>query len=97
MKASQLIERPLSKQELADRVRQYHLQMEPAIKLATDSLSLLFPSVILDTSSGRIVETVYTPDDQALIDKTSAYLKQYSEIVMRDLGLSSLATHTGDG
>lgn len=97
MLAIQMIERPLSKQELADRVRQYYLQMEPAIKLATDSLSLLIPSVLLDPSSGRIVETVYTPEDQALIDKTNTYLKHYSEIVMRDLGLSSLATPPGDG
>lgn len=84
MKAMQAIERNLSPQEMAGRVRLYHECMEPHIKAVANTLDM-FTSTQYLMAGGEIAERIYTPEQRALIDS----LDELSRMYMARLGLAS--------
>lgn len=89
MKARQVIERHLSPQEMAERVRQYHECMEPHIKAVERIFGLSAHGMTL-MQSGVIGPKTYSPQEQQLLDS----LGEISRMYMARLGI---ATPPGDG
>jgi hypothetical protein len=89
MTATEIALRQLSRQQIAERVREYHRGMEPHITAEARLIGMLVPR--LRMMSGQLVESVYSPEDQRLIDESSARLAATSKLLLQSLGLESAA------
>lgn len=87
--AIQVLERQLSQQEMAERVRQYHECMEPHIKAVAHTLGMSIRVQYL-MADGELARRIYSPQEQAVLDS----LGEISRMYMHRLGL---ATPPGDG
>lgn len=73
-----------NKNEMADRVRQYHECMEPHIKAVAHTLGMSTCTQYL-MAGGELAECIYTPEQRSLLDS----LNELSRMYMGRLGLAS--------